>query len=114
MHKYCQIAVIVMLAFSQGAAATKTPTGNPKGFRVKTCLHPVTYAGFWRGKASLGVEEFLVEAKEDGLDRVMLMAKRPHVSPLDYDAAARAALRRKIESLGLELVCLAGYTDITA
>jgi sugar phosphate isomerase/epimerase len=43
-----------------------------------------------------------------------LMAKRPHVSPLDYDAAARKALRRRIENLGLELVCLAGYTDFTA
>ncbi len=44
----------------------------------------------------------------------MLVAKRPHVSPLDYDAAERKALRRKIERLGLELVCLAGYTDFTA
>ncbi|MBA7661939.1 hypothetical protein ES703_69959 [subsurface metagenome] len=44
----------------------------------------------------------------------MLVAKRPHVSPLDYDAAARKALRRRIERLGLELVCLAGYTDFTA
>jgi sugar phosphate isomerase/epimerase len=43
----------------------------------------------------------------------MLMAKRPHVSPLDYDEAARKELRHKIESLGLELVCLAGYTDFT-
>jgi len=42
------------------------------------------------------------------------MAKRSHVSPLDYDAAARKALRRRIEGLGLELVCLAGYTDFTA
>jgi sugar phosphate isomerase/epimerase len=114
MHKYCQIAVIVMLAFSQGVAATKAPTGNPKDFKVKTCLHSVSYAGFWRGQARLGVEEFLVKAKELGFDGVMLMAKRPHVSPLDYDAAARKALRRKIESLGLELVCLAGYTDFTA
>jgi len=32
----------------------------------------------------------------------------------EYDAAARKALRSKIERLGLELVCLAGYTDFTA
>ena len=44
----------------------------------------------------------------------MLMAKRPHVSPLDYDEAARKKLRSRIEELGLELVCLAGYTDFTA
>lgn len=55
-----------------------------------------------------------MKAKELGFDGVMLMAKRPHVSPLDYDAAARKALRERIEELGLELVCLAGYTDFTA
>jgi sugar phosphate isomerase/epimerase len=60
------------------------------------------------------VDEFLDKAKELGFDGVMLMAKRPHVSVLDYDANARQALRRRIESLGLELVCLAGYTDFTA
>jgi sugar phosphate isomerase/epimerase len=62
----------------------------------------------------LGVDEFLAKAKQLGFDGVMLMAKRPHVSLLDYDSAARKALRRKIEGLGLELVCLAGYTDFTA
>ncbi len=62
----------------------------------------------------MSVAEFLDKAKQLGFDGVMLTAKRPHVSPLDYDAAARKALRNKIESLGLELVCLAGYTDFTA
>ena len=80
---------------------------------MKTCLHSVSYAGVWRGHARLSVEEFLDKAKHLGFDGVMLMAKRPHVSPLDYDASARKALRRKIESLGLDLVCLAGYTDFT-
>jgi sugar phosphate isomerase/epimerase len=81
---------------------------------MKTCLHSVSYAGVWRGQARLSVEEFLDKAKQLGFDGVILMAKRPHVSPLDYDADARKALRRKIEDLGLELVCLAGYTDFTA
>jgi sugar phosphate isomerase/epimerase len=45
---------------------------------------------------------------------VMLVSKPPHVSLLDYDAAARKALRQKIEKLALELVGLAGYTDFTA
>jgi len=81
---------------------------------MKTCLHSVSYAGAWRGQAKLSVDEFLNKAKGLGFDGVMLMAKRPHVSPLDYDAAARKALRDRIKSLGLELVCLAGYTDFTA
>jgi sugar phosphate isomerase/epimerase len=44
----------------------------------------------------------------------MIAAKRPHVSLLDYDDAARQKLRARIKELGLELVCLAGYTDFTA
>ncbi|MFH1718903.1 MAG: sugar phosphate isomerase/epimerase family protein [Planctomycetota bacterium] len=87
---------------------------NPKNFKARTCLHSVSYAGFWRGQARLNVDEFLDKAKQLGFEGVMLMAKRPHVSALDYDTAARKRLRGKIESLGLELVCLAGYTDFTA
>lgn len=83
-------------------------------FKMKTCLHSVSYAGFWRGQARLSVEEFLDKAKQLGFDGVILTAKRPHVSVSDYDAAAREALRHKIESLGLKLVCMAGYTDFTA
>jgi sugar phosphate isomerase/epimerase len=114
MRKFCFVLMIVLLLFSRGAFPKMTPTGNPKDFKVKTCLHSVSYAGFWRGQARLSVDEFLNKAKQLGFDGVMLVAKRPHVSPLDYDAAARKALRRKIDRLGLELVCLAGYTDFTA
>jgi sugar phosphate isomerase/epimerase len=92
----------------------KAPTGNPKDFKVKTCLHSVSYMGIWRGQALLTVDEFLVKAKELGFDGVMLAAKRPHVSLIDYDDAARKKLRERIKSLGLELVCLAGYNDFTA
>lgn len=106
--------MIVLLVFCAEGFSQKVPTGNAEDFRVKTCLHSVSYAGVWRGQAKLSVEDFLVKAKELGFDGVMLMAKRPHVSPLDYDAAARKALRERIEELGLELVCLAGYTDFTA
>jgi sugar phosphate isomerase/epimerase len=87
---------------------------NSKDFKVKTCLHSVSYAGAWRGQAKLSVDEFLDKAKQLGFDGVMLMAKRPHVSPLDYDQAARKTLRHKMESLDLELVCMAGYTDFTS
>ncbi|UCC98775.1 MAG: sugar phosphate isomerase/epimerase [Phycisphaerales bacterium] len=88
--------------------------GNPKDFKARTCLHSVSYAGFWRGQARLSTDEFLEKAKELGFDGVMLTAKSPHVSPLDCDTVARKALRDKIDRLGLALVCLAGYTDFTA
>ncbi len=113
MRKPIIAATIVCLLCVGMSFAQKTPTGNPSDFKIKTCLHSVSYAGFWRGQARLTVDEFLLKAKELGYDGVMLMAKRPHVSPLDYDTEARRALKRRIEGLGLELVCLAGYTDFT-
>ncbi|UCG46992.1 MAG: sugar phosphate isomerase/epimerase [Phycisphaerales bacterium] len=114
MRRRYLVLIALTLLCSCTSSAQKPPTGNARDFKVKTCLHSVSYAGFWRGQARLTVDEFLVKAKELGFDGVMLMAKRPHVSPLDYDAAARRALRKRIEGLGLELVCLAGYTDFTA
>jgi L-ribulose-5-phosphate 3-epimerase len=113
MHRLSTVALIGSVFAAGSTVAQKLPTGNPRDFKVKTCLHSVSYAGFWRGQARLTVDEFLVKAKTLGYDGVMLMAKRPHVSILDYDADARKALRRRIEELGLELVCLAGYTDFT-
>ena len=94
--------------------AQKAPTGNPADFKVKTCLHSISYYGAWRGQTRLTVDEFLVKAKELGYEGVMLVAKKPHVSPHDYDKAARKKLKERIESLGLTLVALAGYTDFTA
>ena len=104
----------VLILLSAAVYGQKAPTGNPADFRVKTCLHSIGYAGFWRGQEKLTVDEFIVKAKELGYEGVMLMAKRPHLSPLDYDKEARAGLKRKIEDLGLTLVGLAGYSDFTA
>jgi sugar phosphate isomerase/epimerase len=78
---------------------------------MKTALHSVSYAGAWPGQARLSLEAFLERAHTLGFDAVMLMAKRPHLSPLDYDAEARRRLRGQLERLGLAVACLAGYTD---
>jgi len=74
----------------------------------------VSYAGVWRGQAQLTLDQFLVKAKELGFTHVEVMAKRPHLSPLDYDAAARAKLKARLQELGVKIVCLAGYPDFTA
>ena len=94
-------------------SAPPMPTGNSKDFKVKTCLHSVSYSGLWRGQFALGIDAFLVKAKELGYDGVMLMNKRPHLSALDYDKEARKTLRKRIEDNGLALVGLAGYSDFT-
>jgi len=108
------LSFILLTFISFTAIGQKTPTGNQNDFEVKTCLHSVSYMGAWRGQALLTVDQFLVKAKELGFDGVELAAKRPHVSLLDYDDAARAKLRDRIKELGLDLVCLAGYNDFTA
>jgi sugar phosphate isomerase/epimerase len=105
---------ILLLSVLSMVTGQKTPTGNPADFKVKTCLHSIGYSGLWRGQARLTVDEFIVKAKELGYDGVMLMAKRPHLSLVDYNKEARAALKKKIEDLGLTLVGLAGYSDFTA
>jgi sugar phosphate isomerase/epimerase len=106
--------IFIIICYSVPVSGQKVPTGNPKDFKVKTCLHSVSYMGIWRGQAVLTVDEFLLKAKELGFDGVMLAAKKPHVSLIDYDDAARQKLRARIKELGLELVCLAGYCDFTA
>jgi sugar phosphate isomerase/epimerase len=112
--KKISISIFCIIFFVIATYGQKVPTGNPKDFKVKTCLHSVSYSGVWRGQALLTVDEFLVKAKELGFDGIMLGAKRPHVSLIDYDDAARTKLRARIKELGLELVCIAGYNDFTA
>jgi sugar phosphate isomerase/epimerase len=77
-------------------------------------LHSVSYAGAWPGQACLDIEHFLSKAVQLGYRSIALVAKRPHVSPLDYDEAARRALRARVEQLGLELAAMMGYSDFTA
>ena len=80
---------------------------------MQTLLHSVSYAGTW-GQARLTVEQSVNKAAELGFDGVLLMAKRPHVSLLDFDATARARLRERIEARKLRKVAIAGYNNFTA
>lgn len=111
----CFLFACLLLAYPGGSAlGQQPPSGEPKDFKAKPCLHSIGYAGVWRGQAQLGLDDFLLKAKELGFESVMVMAKRPHLSPLDYDAAAREKLKRRLSELGLTLAALAGYSDFTA
>jgi sugar phosphate isomerase/epimerase len=79
----------------------------------KLALHSVSYAGLW-GQAYLSPEQFIDKSAELGFDGVMLMAKRPHLSVLDYDGSACSRLRERLETNNLQALCLAGYTNFTA
>ncbi|HLW67638.1 MAG TPA: sugar phosphate isomerase/epimerase family protein [Gemmataceae bacterium] len=74
-------------------------------------LHSVSYAGVWPGQARLSLEDFFQRAKSLGFDAVMLMAKRPHLSPLDHNLESCGQIRQYLDKLGLRVACLAGYND---
>src|SRR5215471_10643873 len=76
-------------------------------------LHSVSYSGSW-GQHSISVEGFIDKAADLGFDGVMLMAKRPHLSVLDWNEERRCRLRARLEERGLRTVCIAGYTNFTA
>src|SRR5579863_8715526 len=76
-------------------------------------LHSVSYSGAW-GQPALPLDQFIGKAAELGFDGVMLMAKRPHLSLLDYGEKERASLRRHLEMLHLTDLCIAGYNNFTA
>ena len=81
--------------------------------RFTPILFSVSYSGSW-GQARLSVEDFVNHAADLGFAGVMLGAKRPHLSLLDYDDKARARLRQQLEARGLRTICVAGYNNFTA
>lgn len=104
------IAAVAALA-TAAQAQSKTPA---KSYSFTPVLHSVSYAGVWRGQTQLTLDQFLVKAKELGFGHLEVMAKRPHLSPLDYNSEARKKLKARLAELGLKIVCLAGYSDFTA
>jgi sugar phosphate isomerase/epimerase len=76
-------------------------------------LHSVSYAGLW-GQAYLSLDDFIDKAADLGFQGVMLMAKRPHLSVLDYSEKECRRLRAKLDARGLHSVCIAGYTNFSA
>jgi sugar phosphate isomerase/epimerase len=81
--------------------------------RFPALLHSVSYSGSW-GQAHLSLEQFINKAAELGYQGVMLGAKRPHLSILDYRPQERARLRAQIEKRKLTHVCVAAYNNLTA
>jgi len=79
--------------------------------RWKLALHSISYSGVWPGQTFLEIPAFLEKAHQLGFDAVMLMAKRPHLSPVDYTPPQRRKLRAQLDHLELEVDCLAGYTN---
>jgi sugar phosphate isomerase/epimerase len=76
------------------------------------CLFSVSYAGLW-GQHKLDLSGFIQRAADLGYPAVELMAKRPHLSPLDWDDSRLLDLKSLAAGLGVEIASLAAYTDFT-
>jgi sugar phosphate isomerase/epimerase len=74
----------------------------------------VSYAGVWPGQARLSLPEFIRKAANLGFSAVMLMAKRPHLSVLDYGPRACAEIRELMEEAGVRCRVIAGYNNFGA
>lgn len=77
---------------------------------MRSALFSVSYAGFW-SQAALGLKEFVSHAAELGYSAVMLMGKRPHLSPLEYGDEEIADLAERCRDCGVDVACIAGYTN---
>jgi sugar phosphate isomerase/epimerase len=78
---------------------------------MKLGLFSVSYAGLW-GQHRLDLPAFIAKASSLGYDAVMLMGKRPHLSPLDVTAEQVASIRSALEQHRIQCAAVAAYTDL--
>jgi sugar phosphate isomerase/epimerase len=78
---------------------------------MKPALFSVSYAGLW-GQASLVLPEVIARAGRLGFPSVMIMGKRPHLSPLDATPGFLKALKATLKDAGVACDVIAGYTNL--
>jgi sugar phosphate isomerase/epimerase len=77
---------------------------------VQLCLFSVGYAGLW-GQERLSSADFISRAQRLGYGAVMLMGKRPHLSPIDTTPQQLAELKGRLDSAAIRCTVLGAYTD---
>ncbi len=78
---------------------------------MKPALFSVSYAGLW-GQAALTVPEFIARAGRLGYPGVMLMGKRPHLSPLDATPAFVQSVKDALQQAHVRCEVVAAYTHL--
>lgn len=76
------------------------------------CLFSVSYAGLW-DQHKLDLPGFIQRAADLGYPAVELMAKRPHLSALDWDDSSLRDFKLQAAELGVEIASLGAYSDFT-
>ena len=79
---------------------------------MKLCLFSISYAGLW-GQERLELAEFIRKASDLGFDSVMIAGKRPHLSPLDTDAARLGEVKARLQECRVDCSVIAAYTDFS-
>lgn len=78
---------------------------------MKLGLFSVGYAGFW-GQAKLTLPEFIARAGRLGYASVMLVGKRPHLSPLDATPDFLQSVKSALRAAGVSCDVIAAYTNL--
>ncbi len=81
---------------------------------MKVALYTVTYSGIFYDGDPLSLEEIFPRVADMGFDGVEIGAKRPVASPMDMDGPRRAAIRALGPRYGLEIGCVASYSNFAS
>jgi lipocalin len=77
------ISLIGLIFFFLTVNGQKVPSGNPKDFKIKTCLHSVSYMGIWRGQATyVGELARLAHDLDTTMVRIYTGYERPDLNTL--------------------------------
>ena len=77
-----------------------------KNGRMIPTLFSVSYAGLW-GQHTLDLESFIRKAAALGYSAVELMAKRPHLSPLDFDSGKLDRIKQCAQENRIQIATIA-------
>src|SRR5438067_1296778 len=78
---------------------------------MKPAIFSVSYAGLW-GQAALTLPEFIARAGQLGYASVMLMGKRPHLSPLDATPDFLRSIKEVLKSARVDCDVIGAYTNL--
>lgn len=81
---------------------------------MKAALYTVTYSGVFYDGPHLELKDIFPRVAELGYDGIEIGAKRPVASPMDLDNEARKKVKSFGSSFGLEIPCVAGYSDFSS
>ncbi|MDX9956836.1 MAG: sugar phosphate isomerase/epimerase family protein [Spirochaetia bacterium] len=76
----------------------------------KRGLFSVSYAGLW-GQKALPLEDVIKKAASLGFDGILVMGKKPHLSPLQTGEAELASIKAALQRWGMHAIGVAAYND---